>query len=77
MNCMATDPKRAGRVANAVGKAFYERVSNVRLSANSMTASAWDPTVTPDAIGNDLLALALGPIIGLGLAFWLEWLDDT
>jgi capsular polysaccharide biosynthesis protein len=31
---MATDPKRARRMANAVEKAFYERVSDVRLSAN-------------------------------------------
>jgi len=78
-----TDPERARRVANAIGEAFSERVSDVRSSANSITVSVWEPAVTPaepvspHPIRNGLLALALGLIVGVGLAFVLEHLDDT
>ena len=78
-----TNPERARRVANAIGEAFSERVSDVSSSANSITASVWDPAVTPDEpvgpdpIRNGFLALALGLMVGVGLAFLLEYLDDT
>lgn len=78
-----TDPERARRVANAIGEAFSERVSDVSPSAKSITASVWDPAVTPDEpvspdpIRNGLLALALGLMVGVGLVFLLEYLDDT
>lgn len=78
-----TDPDRAQRAANAVGEVFSERVSEVSRSANSITATVWDPAVTPsapvspDPIRNGLLALAAGLMLGVGLSFLLEYLDES
>jgi capsular polysaccharide biosynthesis protein len=77
------NPERARRVANTVGAVFSEQVSEVSQSANSITATVWDPAVTPDEpvspnpIRNALLALALGLMLGVGLAFLLEYFDES
>lgn len=76
-------PERARRVANTVGAVFSEQVSEVSRSANSITATVWDPAVTPDEpvspnpIRNALLALASGLMLGAALAFLLEHLDES
>jgi capsular polysaccharide biosynthesis protein len=78
-----TDPERARRVANAVGEVFSQRISEVSPSANSITATVWEQAATPaepvspNPVRNGLLALALGLMLGVGLAFLLEYLDDT
>ncbi len=78
-----TDPERARRVANAVGEAFSERISEVSSNANSITASVWEPAATPNdpvspnPVRNGLLGLAVGLMLGLALGFLLEYLDDT
>jgi capsular polysaccharide biosynthesis protein len=77
------DPRRAQRVANAVGEVFSERVSEVSPGANAITATVWEEAVapetpvSPDPLLNGLVALALGLLLGLGLAFLLEYLDDS
>src|SRR5215207_249919 len=77
-----SSPERAQRVANAVGDVFSKQVSEVSPNANAITATVWERAVVPDApvtpnpVRNGLLALALGLIIGVGLAFLLENLDD-
>jgi capsular polysaccharide biosynthesis protein len=77
------NPERAQRVVNSVGQEFSEQVSNVSSSTNSITATVWEPAVTPNEpvspnpVRNALLALALGLMLGVGLAFLLEYLDDT
>jgi len=76
-------PERAQRVANAIGSAFSERVSKVTPSAIAITATVWEPAVVPDEpvspnpLRNGLLALVLGLMLGVGLAFLLESLDDS
>jgi capsular polysaccharide biosynthesis protein len=78
-----SDPQRAQQVVNAVGEAFSERVSEISLSTNAVTATVWEPAVTPnDPVSpnparNILLGLVLGLMLGVGLAFLLEYLDDT
>src|SRR5215208_7009259 len=77
-------PERAQRVANAVGDVFSKQVSEASPNANAIaiTATVWERAVVPDApvspnpVRNGLLALAVGLIIGVGLAFVLEYLDD-
>ena len=76
------NPKEAQRVANTIGEVFSEQVSEVSASANAITATVWEPAVTPttpvspDPLRNGLLGLVAGTMLGLGLAFLLEHLDD-
>src|SRR5215217_5480543 len=78
-----SSPERAQRVANAIGDVFSKQVSDVSPSANAITATVWERAVvpsepvTPKPMRNGLLALALGLVLGIGLAFLLEYLDDS
>jgi capsular exopolysaccharide synthesis family protein len=55
----------------------------VSQSANAVTATVWEPAVvsdepaSPDFKRNVLLALILGLMFGVGLAFLREYLDDS
>lgn len=77
------DPRNARRVADTIGEVFSRQVSDVSPSANSITATVWEKAalpedpVSPNIPRNVLLALALGLIIGTGLAFLVEYLDDS
>jgi capsular polysaccharide biosynthesis protein len=77
-----TDPERAQLIANAVGDVFSEQIADVSSSANSLTAKVWEEAavpgapVSPDPMRNMLLALVLGLMLGVGLAFLLDHLDD-
>lgn len=77
-----TNKARAQRVANAVSAAFADRVTEVSPSVNAVTATVWekaelpDTPVSPNPVRDGLLALVLGGMLGIGLAFLLEHLDD-
>jgi capsular polysaccharide biosynthesis protein len=77
------DPQRAQRIVNAVGDVFSDQVSEVSPSASSITATVWERAVvpsspvSPDLLLNVLLALVVGVMLGVGLAFLLEYLDDS
>jgi len=83
VNYRDSSPERAQRVANAVGDVFSKQVSEVSSSANAITATVWERAVvpgepvTPKPMRNGLLALALGLALGIGLAFLLEYVDDS
>lgn len=74
-------PDRAQLVANAIGEEFQKRVSEESPSANAITVKVWesaalpDEPVSPDPVRNALLALLLGLMLGVGLAFLLDYLD--
>jgi capsular exopolysaccharide synthesis family protein len=77
------NPVRAQRVANAVGDVFTKRVSEVNQSGNAaITATVWeravvpDTPVRPDTRRNGILAFLFGLVLGVVLAFVLEYLDD-
>lgn len=78
-----SDPQRAERVVNAIGEAFSEQVSNVSLSANAVTATVWERAtvpeepISPNPVRRALLGLLIGVMLGVGLAFVLEILDDS
>lgn len=76
-------PERARRVVNAVGTAFSKRISEVSQSTSDITATVWEPAITPaypvspTPWRDGFIALVLGGMLGLGLAFLLEFLDDS
>jgi capsular polysaccharide biosynthesis protein len=77
------NPERAQQVANAIGEAFSDQVSDISPSANAVTATVWEPAelpdepVSPNLALNIGLALVVGLMLGMGLAFLLEYLDDS
>lgn len=83
VNYRDDDPERAQQVANTVGDVFSEQVSEVSSSANAVTATVWERAATPESsvspnlLLNIALALVFGTLLGAGLAFLLEYLDDS
>lgn len=78
-----TSPERAQQGANTAGDVFAEQISEVSSSASAITATVWERAeapsapVSPNPVRNGFLALVLGLILGTGLAFLLEHLDDS
>jgi capsular polysaccharide biosynthesis protein len=77
-----TDPKRAQLIANALGEAFSAQISEVSPRANAISATVWEPAtlpltpVSPTPVRDGVVALIVGILLGVGLAFLLESLDD-
>ena len=77
------DPEKAQTITNAIGKAFFDQVSEVSTSANAITATVWEEAATPatpvspNPLRDGILAAMLGCMLGLVLAFLLEYLDDS
>jgi capsular polysaccharide biosynthesis protein len=77
------DPQRAQSVVNALADVSSERIAQASASGNDITATVWEYATVPDApvspnpVRNGLVALGLGLMLGVGLAFLLEYLDDT
>ena len=77
------NPQRAKEIADAIGEVFSEQVSEVSPSANAINATLWERAavpvepVSPNFLLNTLLAMALGLLIGVGIASLLEYLDDS
>lgn len=80
---MDTDPERAQKIANTVAEVSSDLISEVSPSASAIIATVWDPAiepttpVSPEPVRNGILALLLGIMLGMGLAFLLEHLDDS
>jgi capsular polysaccharide biosynthesis protein len=79
-----TSPGRAKRIANTIPEVLPDQVSDVNLGATgSITAKVFDPALAPDQpvspnpLRNGFVALVLGLLLGVGLAFLLEYLDDS
>jgi capsular polysaccharide biosynthesis protein len=78
-----SDPERAPLVANAVGDVLFKRISEVGPGPNAITATLWEKAqtpsgpVSPNPLRTGLLALIIGTMLGVGLAFLLEHLDDS
>jgi capsular polysaccharide biosynthesis protein len=78
-----SDPERAQLIANAVGDVLSEQVTELGPDGStSITATVWesamvpDSPTSPDLVRNVFLALVLGLMLGLGLAFLINYLDD-
>ena len=77
------DPQRAQRIANAIGDEFSKKVADVSPNVSGITATVWEPAVmpqspiSPNPVRNTLIAVVLGSLLGMGLAFLLEYRDDS
>lgn len=80
-----TDPdsEQAANVANTTGEVFSDQVSEVSAEANAVTATVWEQASVPDSPSNPqpvrdgALAMAMGLMLGVALAFLIEHLDDS
>jgi capsular polysaccharide biosynthesis protein len=76
------DPWRAREVADAFGAAIPEQISEL-IPGAGITTTVWEraekPTApaSPHPMRNTILGLMLGLMLGVGLAFLLEYLDDS
>jgi non-specific protein-tyrosine kinase len=76
-------PEKAKHIANAIGEEFSAQIAKVSEDVNAITVTVWEraalPTepVSPNPVRNGLLGLVAGLILGIGLAFLLEQLDDS
>jgi capsular polysaccharide biosynthesis protein len=74
------DPRRAQLVANAIGEAFSEQVSELNMSATPITARVWqqatlpETPISPRPLLNGGLALVIGILLGTIVAFMAEYL---
>jgi capsular exopolysaccharide synthesis family protein len=79
----SSDPKRAQLIANTIGEVLSQKISEVSVGANALTATVWAPAtlpqtpVSPDPVRNSILALVLGSLLGVVLAFLLEYVYDS
>jgi len=79
----SSDPKEAQLIANTIGQVLAQKISEVSLGANGITATVWAPATLPDTpvspnpVRNGLLAWVLGGLLGVVLAFLLEYVDDS
>lgn len=76
------DPKMAAEIANTTAKVFQEEivtlmnVDNVNILSNAVVKDHPTP-VKPNPMLNMAIALVVGLMAGVGLAFLLEYLDNT
>lgn len=76
------DPKKAADIANIIAATFQEEipnimnVDNVSILTNAQVVEDTSP-IKPQPVLNMAIALVVGAMIGVGLAFLLEYLDNT
>jgi len=77
-----TNPANATKIANTVSETFQKEiqdimnVNNVNILSKSVLKENPTP-VKPDTFINIMIALIIGLMVGIGLAFLLEYLDNT
>lgn len=77
------DPENARRVVNSIGDVAAKRISETSAGASVIEATVWEyagvpeAPVSPSPLRNGILALGLGLMLGIGLVFLLEYLDDS
>ena len=77
------DPERAREIVDSVSDVSTQRIAEANATRSDITITVWEyatvPTspISPNPIRNGLLALGLGLVLGVGLAFLLEYLDDS
>jgi capsular polysaccharide biosynthesis protein len=76
------DPTRTRLVADAVGDVFSEQVTEVSPDVSAVTATVWEKAavpgqpISPAYQRNIAVGLAIGAMLGVGLAFLLEYLRE-
>ncbi|WHX40394.1 Wzz/FepE/Etk N-terminal domain-containing protein [Mesobacillus sp. AQ2] len=74
------DANRAAALANKIAEVFKEenimKVDNISILANAQVTDGQSP-IKPQPVLNIAIALVVGLMAGIGLAFLLEYLDNT
>ncbi|MDQ0232743.1 YveK family protein [Metabacillus malikii] len=76
------DPQQAANIANSIATTFKEEVTtlmnidNVNILSEAMIGENPSP-IKPQPVMNMAIALVVGLMAGVGLAFLLEYLDNT
>lgn len=79
----ASNPEKAQRVANTIGTTFSEQSAGTMLGSDSAAVTVYeramppDTPVSPNPLRNGFLALVMGGVLGVWLAFLLEYLEDN
>ena len=79
----SSSPEIAKEVADAFGEVFSEQAAEVSPSSATLSAVVWqrasvpDEPVSPKLPINIALAVVVGLVLGVGLAFLLRYLDNT
>jgi capsular polysaccharide biosynthesis protein len=77
-----TDPERTKQVVETFGSVLSDRITEVNSEDSTISVTVWENAVVPvapvgpDPIRRGFFALVFGGILGIGLAFLLEYLDD-
>lgn len=77
-----TDPQRAATIANTTAEVFQQQIpqimnaDNVKILAKAVATENMGP-VSPQPLLNIMIALVVGLILSVGLAFLLEYIDNT
>ncbi|UAL52085.1 MULTISPECIES: YveK family protein [Metabacillus] len=76
------DPKQAAEIANAIAAIFQKEIATImnvdNVSILSTADLGIDPSpIKPKPVLNIAIALVVGLMAGVGLAFLLEYLDNT
>jgi len=79
-----TNPKTAKLIANTIPEVLPDQVADVNIGTTGpITAKVFDPAVTPsnpaspNPLRNGFVALVFGLMLGVGIAFLLDHLDDS
>jgi capsular polysaccharide biosynthesis protein len=79
-----TNAKQAKLIANTIPEVLPDQLSDVNVGTTGpITAKVYDPAVTPthptspNPLRNGFVALIFGLMLGVGLAFLLNYLDDS
>jgi capsular polysaccharide biosynthesis protein len=79
----SADPERAQAIVNTVSDVSSRRISEASATNVAIKATVWEYAetprvpVSPNPTRYALLALATGIMLGVGLSFLLEYLDDS
>jgi polysaccharide biosynthesis transport protein len=77
-----SDPEETQRIVNAFGEVFSEKISEVSPNADTLTVTVWRRAtspgthISPNPVRNGLFGLTVGIMLGIGLAFLREFLDE-
>jgi capsular polysaccharide biosynthesis protein len=78
-----TAQERAQLIANTIGEVSTKEIGDAMVGANPIVFRVWDEAtlpenpVSPNPVRNSIIALLLGGPLAVGIAFLLDYVDDS